>query len=167
MATRHDLDTVVTQSLIDRLIDKEPNLNGDPPVTRAQSVRLLKIAVRRDLEWLLNSRRIANPSPSDFAQLGKSLYFYGLPDFSSMSLNSPRDKNALLRELERSVAYYEPRLKGIRVSLLEAPNNTLRVLRFQIEGMLMMDPVPEQISFDTVLQLNSGEYEVKGGDRNA
>jgi hypothetical protein len=30
----------------------------------------------------------------------------------------------------------------------------------------MMDPAPEQISFDTVLQLNSGQYEIKG-DRNA
>jgi type VI secretion system protein ImpF len=166
MASRYDLDTVVTQSLIDRLVDREPNLNGDPPISRAQSVRLLKAALRRDLEWLLNTRRVANSSPADFANLGKSVYFYGLPDFSAMSLNSPRDRNSLLRELERSVAYYEPRLKGIRVSLLESPSNTLRVIRFQIEGLLMMDPVPEQISFDTVLQLSSGEYEVKG-ERNA
>jgi type VI secretion system protein ImpF len=166
MATRYELDTVVTQSLIDRLVDREPTLNGDPPISRAQSVRLLKASVRRDLEWLLNTRRVPREAPSDFVHLGKSLYFYGLPDFSSMSLNSPRDRNALLRELERSVAFYEPRLKGIRASLLESPSNSLRVLRFQIEGLLMMDPVPEQISFDTVLQLNSGEYEVKG-DRNA
>lgn len=166
MATRYELDTVVTQSLVDRLIDREPNLNGDPPVSRAQSVRLLKAALRRDLEWLLNSRRVATAVPSDFAYLGKSLYFYGLPDFSALSLNSPRDRNSLLRELERSVAYYEPRLQGIRVTLLESPSNSLRVIRFQIEGLLMMDPAPEQISFDTVLQLNSGEYEIKG-DRNA
>jgi type VI secretion system protein ImpF len=166
MATRYDLDTVVTQSLLDRLIDREPNLNGDPPVSRAQSVRLLKAALRRDLEWLLNSRRVANADPGDFAYLGKSLYFYGLPDFSAMSLSSPRDRNTLLRELERSVAFYEPRLKNIRVTLVEAPSNILRIIRFQIEGLLMMDPVPEQISFDTVLQLSSGEYEVKG-DRNA
>jgi type VI secretion system protein ImpF len=166
MASRYDLDTVVTQSLIDRLIDREPNLNGDPPVSRAQSVRLLKAALRRDLEWLLNSRRVAASDPNDFAHLGKSVYFYGLPDFSTFSLNSPRDRNSLLRELERSVAFYEPRLKGTRVSLLESPSNALRIVRFQIEGLLMMDPAPEQISFDTVLQLGSGEYEIKG-DRNA
>jgi hypothetical protein len=28
--------------------------------------------------------------------------------------------------------------------------------------MLKMDPSPEHISFDTVLQLASGEYQVKG-----
>jgi type VI secretion system protein ImpF len=166
MPPRSDLDTNVTQSLIDRLIDREPNLEADPPVSRAQSVRLLKAALRRDLEWLLNSRRVADASPADFAELGHSLYFYGLPDFAALSLNSPRDRNSLLRELEHSVAAYEPRLKNIRVALVESPDNKLRILRFQIEGILMMDPAPEQISFDTVLQLNSGEYEIKG-DRNA
>jgi type VI secretion system protein ImpF len=39
---------------------------------------------------------------------------------------------------------------------------TQSVLRFQIEGLLDMDPAPERISFDTVLQLSSGEYQVKG-----
>jgi type VI secretion system protein ImpF len=36
------------------------------------------------------------------------------------------------------------------------------VLRFQIEALLKMDPAPEQVLFDTLLQLNSGEYQVKG-----
>ncbi len=166
MATRFDIDAVVTQSVLERLIDKDPSLSGDPPVSRAQSVRLLKSALRRDLEWLLNSRRISGASPEDFKELGRSLYFFGLPDFSAMSLSSPRDRNSLLRELERSIETFEPRLKGVRVTLLEPPTNTLRVLRFQIEALLMMDPSPEQISFDTVLQLNSGQYEIKG-DRNA
>ena len=35
-------------------------------------------------------------------------------------------------------------------------------MRFQIEALLKMDPAPEHISFDTVLQLSSGEYQVKG-----
>ena len=45
---------------------------------------------------------------------------------------------------------------------LEAARVNQHVLRFQIEGMLMMDPAPEQVSFDTVLQIASGEYQVKG-----
>jgi type VI secretion system protein ImpF len=166
MATRSELDTLVAQSFIDRLVDREPNLHADPPISRAQSVRLLKAALRRDLEWLLNSRRIATAQRAPSSELGKSLYFYGLPDFTALSLNSARDRNSLLRELEQSVASFEPRLRDVRVTLLEPPNNALRVLRFQIEGVLMMDPAPERISFDTVLQLNSGDYEIKG-DRNA
>ena len=45
---------------------------------------------------------------------------------------------------------------------LEPASNAQHVLRFQIEGMLLMDPEPEHISFDTVLQLAIGQYEVKG-----
>ena len=37
----------------------------------------------------------------------------------------------------------------------------LRLL-FQIEGLLQMDPAPEQVSFDTTLQLSSGEYQIRG-----
>ena len=37
-----------------------------------------------------------------------------------------------------------------------------RVLRFQIEGLLKMDPAPEQIFFDTVMQLSTGECQVRG-----
>jgi type VI secretion system protein ImpF len=36
-----------------------------------------------------------------------------------------------------------------------------RRLRFHIEGMMKLDPAPEEITFDTVLELGSGEYKVK------
>ena len=48
----------VTLSVLDRLIDLEPKAAVEAPLTRSQSVRLLKAAVHRDLEWLLNTRRI-------------------------------------------------------------------------------------------------------------
>jgi type VI secretion system protein ImpF len=159
---RSDTDYTVTQSLVDRLIDRDPKTPADPTITRAQSVRQLKAALRRDLEWLLNSRRIPDAAPESMAELSQSLYNFGLPDFSSMSLNSPKDRNQLLAELENTVALFEPRLKDIKVSLVETPGVNTRMLHFQIEGMLMMDPAPEQISFDTVLQLTSGEYQIRG-----
>ena len=39
-----------------------------------------------------------------------------------------------------------------------------RVLRFTIEAMMKIDPAPEHVTFDTMLELNSGEYAVKGDD---
>jgi type VI secretion system protein ImpF len=159
---RSDTDYTVTQSLVDRLIDRDPKTPADPAITRAQSVRQLKAALRRDLEWLLNSRRNPDAAPESMAELSQSLYNFGLPDFSSMSLNSPKDRSQLLVELENTVALFEPRLKDIKVSLVETPGVNTRMLHFQIEGMLMMDPAPEQISFDTVLQLTSGEYQIRG-----
>ena len=64
--------------------------------------------------------------------------------------------------VEETLAFYEPRLTNVRVRQVETQVSGTRSLRFQIEGLLLMDPAPEQIYFDTLLQLNSGEYQVKG-----
>ncbi len=158
-----DQDQTVTQSLLDRLIDREPQSGSDAYTSRAQSVRLLKASLRRDLEWLLNTRRTPDEVGDEYPELSKSLFNYGLPDFSTFSMHSPKDKNKLLLTLESAVAVFEPRLKDVKVSLVDtASAGQTRMLRFQIEGMLMMDPSPEQVSFDTVLQLTSGEYQIRG-----
>ena len=157
-----DSDLTVTPSLIDRLIDRDPRAESDPHTTRAQSIRQMKASLRRDLEWLLNTRRTPDAAGDSLAEVSHSLFNYGLPDFSALSLNSPRDRGHLLVELEKTVAIFEPRLKEVRVTLVDAPGNASRVVHFQIEGMLQMDPSPEQVSFDTTLQLSSGEYQIRG-----
>ncbi len=158
---RPDADINVTPSLLDRLIDLDPQNSTDPPSTRSQSVRQLKLTLRRDLEWLLNTRRIPEEAPEAYAQLTHSLYHYGLPDVTSLALNSPRDKIRLLRTIEVALADFEPRLMDIRVRAVDDGNGAPRVLRFQIEGLLKMDPAPEQIFFDTILQLSTGDCKVK------
>ena len=35
-----------------------------------------------------------------------------------------------------------------------------RELRFVVEATLRLDPTPEQVMFDTVLQFSSGQYDV-------
>jgi type VI secretion system protein ImpF len=79
-----------------------------------------------------------------------------------MGLNSPRDRQRLLHLVEQTIEIFEPRLIQVRVGALDNASSGPRILRFQIEGLLKMDPAPEQVLFDTVLQLNSGEYQIKG-----
>ena len=156
-----DAEANVTTSLLDRLIDAEPNLAMDLPVTRPQSVRQLKASLRHDLEWLLNTRRTPVEAPDSLAELQQSLYHYGLPDMSAFSVNSTKDQSRLSWLLESAIATFEPRLEAVKVSMEPiAPGS--RMLKFQIEGMLRMDPAPERISFDTVLELTSGAYLVRG-----
>ena len=161
---RRETEETVTQSVLERLIDLEPSVKADPPQTRQQSVRQLKAALRRDLEWLLNTRRIALDIADEYPELDRSVYNFGLPDFTAMSFSSPKDRSRLLRSLESSIRNYEPRLTAVKVSPVETTGegSSKKLLRFQIEGLLKMDPAPEQISFDTVLQLTTGEYQVKG-----
>lgn len=159
---RSDQDVTVTPSVLDRLIDLNREVSQDPPANRTQSVRQLKASLRRDLEWLLNSRRNPEEAPDSYQHLSTSLYNYGLPDVSAMSVDSPRDRQRLLRLVEVTIQAFEPRLASVHVRPIETTSQGSRSLRFQIEGMLRIDPAPEQIYFDTVLQLNSGEYQLKG-----
>ncbi|MCZ2146533.1 MAG: type VI secretion system baseplate subunit TssE [Bryobacterales bacterium] len=157
-----DNDQIVSLPILDRLTDLEPNLASDPPLTRAQSVRLLKVSLRRDLEWLFNSR--ANhecPPAAELPEVAKSVYNYGLPDYTHLSLNNFGDRQRLLKQLELAISLFEPRLDGITVRLLDNSFEPGRALRFHIDGMLRMDPAPEHISFDTVLDIPTGEYQVR------
>jgi len=159
---RWEPEHMVEQSLLERLIDLEPKNPNEQPMSRAQSVRQLKASLRRDLEWLLNTRQTPEAAGTEYQELQHSLFNYGLPDLTSLNWESNRDRNDLARMIEDLLATFEPRLSGIHVEPIGKVSATQSVLRFQIEGMLYMDPAPERISFDTVLQLSSGEYQVKG-----
>lgn len=156
-----DSHIAVALSTLDRLIDAEPGASAEPIPTRSQSVRQLKEAVRRDLEWLLNTRRIAVPPDESLKEVGRSLYVYGLPDFTAYSVGTLQDEAKLIRFLHQTVKLFEPRLAQVRVVPTEAAGPSARTLRFRIEGLLIMDPAPEHVTFDTLLELTSGEYEVR------
>lgn len=151
----------VTLSVLDRLLDNEPGNSSEVQLTRAQSVRLLKEALRRDLEWLLNTRRIASAPDDGLRELNKSVYVFGLPDFTGYKMSTPAEQTRLLRRLEVAVKLFEPRLANIKVVPVEAGLMTSRRLRLRIEGLLLIDPAPEHVTFDTVLELTSGQYEVQ------
>ena len=159
---RWEPEQTVTLSVLERLVDRDPSVAAEPSLTRAQSVRQLKASLRRDLEWLLNTRRRPDAVESEFKELEQSLFNYGLPDISNMSWDSARDRARVSRLIEKTIATFEPRIKRLKVVAAEGAAGAKHVLRFQIEGLLDMDPAPEHISFDTVLQLSSGDIQVKG-----
>jgi type VI secretion system protein ImpF len=134
------------------------------PLSRSQSVRLLKNAVRRDLEWLLNSRRIAEPPDEGLKELNRSTYVYGLPDLSALTMASTADKNRLVRQILSTINLFEPRLMNVRLVMVETPDAGKKDVRLRIEAMLRMDPVPEPVSFDTVIELKSGNCHLSGGE---
>jgi len=160
MATR-EAGGPVTLSVLDRLIDKEPKQSAEVPLTRAKSLHDLKDNLKRDLEWLFNTRRTIEPAPDSAGETVHSVYHYGFPDLSSKSVLSSRDHNDLVREMESVIALFETRLKRAKVRM-EPVEGKYRTLRFVIEGLLCMDPAPEPVRFDTELELGKGAYEVKG-----
>lgn len=160
MPPRYDSEGVITLTVLDRLIDNEPKNRQEVPLNRAQALRELKASLRRDLEWLLNSRRTPVEAPEAFVEAQHSLYNYGLPDITSVVVHSSQDQARLAKMLETAIAYFEPRLANVKVAMVPVQGGGRR-LRFVIEGYLRIDPAPEHISFDTTLELTSGEYEIK------
>jgi type VI secretion system protein ImpF len=158
-----DASGPVTLSVLDRLIDNDPKHSAEAPLTRAQSLRALKGALKRDLEWLLNTRRTIDPAPDSARETVRSVYHYGFADISSKSVLSNQDQNDLVREMESVITVFEPRLKRVKVRMEPLGENS-RDLHFVIDGLLNVDPAPEPVRFDTVLEIGKGQYEVRGED---
>src|SRR5580700_3375309 len=109
----------VQQGLLDRLIDTEPDNRFEVPMSRVESVRQLRLAVKRDLEWLLNSTRMPIEVPESCEEVDKSVLFYGLPDISSVSITDLTQQQRLQKSLEAAIEMFEPRLARARVTSRE------------------------------------------------
>jgi type VI secretion system protein ImpF len=151
----------IQQGLLDRLIDLDPQNRQEAPMTRPESLRQFRLAVKRDLEWLLNTTRMPIEIPEFCEEVNKSVLFFGLPDVASISLQNPGDEQRLLRSLEESIEMFEPRLARARVTSRDPYRSTQQSITFHVEAMLMIDPAPERIAFDTVLEVSKGAYSVK------
>lgn len=158
---KREVERTVQRSLIDRLIDRNPGTSADPQIGWSQSVREYEESVRRDLEWLLNTRRIVEPAPEGFSELNRSLYHYGLPDVTSLSADATETPQRLMRQIQDSIELFEPRLSGVRVSPVESEEKDSRQIRFRVEALLEMEPAPERVVFDTILDVSSCKFRIK------
>jgi len=177
------IDRPVQQSVLDRLTSSPaPGADVEPPAVVEdaelasarqrmmweRSVEALKDALRRDLEWLLNTRRTPAVAPEELAEVTRSVYHYGLPDMTAFNRASARDRERLARLVEEAIAIFEPRLSGVRVSIADGTDGEGkngaedgREVRFLVEGLLRVDPTPERVAFDAVLETPGGEYQVR------
>ena len=159
-----EVERTAQWSVLDRLIDTEPDVSSEPPRSWAQSVRDLRRSVRRDLEWLLNTRRIVTPAPDELTEVTRSLYHYGLPDVTSLGADSADARNWLRRRVEETISLFEPRLANVRAAIAPVEEGSRREVRFIIEAVLRVEPDPEHVVFDTVLEVASSTFAVSGTD---
>ena len=154
-------DQLLLPSVLDRLIDLEPQVHREAPQGRNQLLRELKQAVRRDLENLLNTRVRCVPYPPELAELRQSLVNYGIPDLTGAFLGSNKERDEFRRTIQAVILLYEPRLKKLSVTLHDQEALD-RTIRFHIEATLEAEPAPEPVAFDSMLRLTTGTFEVKG-----
>lgn len=75
--SRFDNDIRITSSVLDRLIDYDPETKQEAAASRQKSLRDLKTAVKRDLEWLLNTRQVVGGIPDELKETSHSLAALG------------------------------------------------------------------------------------------
>ena len=147
-------ENLVTQSLLDRLREHE-----QWPETRNASIAMFRESLKRDMEWLLNTRQPILPELEDFPRTKKSVIRFGFPDVLTFGSSAGKDPAALVRALEECIRLYEPRIKNPSVELART-DAASRSLKFHVLGRISYEDMEEEIKFDTVLELIRGEYEV-------
>jgi type VI secretion system protein ImpF len=150
---RVDPNQGLMPSLLDRLID--PDSEGTA-FRQGYSLEQIIDAVRRDLEDLLNTHQSYLRFPPDWAELGNSVFLYGMPDL--MSAN-PSERGQLAELVEGVITRFEPRLRNVRVILGEGDGED-RTVRLHVEAQVNVDPAPE-VAFETVLELSTGYLSIQ------
>ena len=134
------------------------------------SGRVLREAVRRDIEALFNTERFESvplrtphegalqsddpPGLADFPEVRRSVVNFGVPAFAGRS-SRDFDREALARELKAVLATFEPRLKesATRVTVSTSEKTGITI---EIDGLLVMSPVPERLRLRTLVDLENG-----------
>lgn len=151
--------TRIVPSVLDRLI--LPGYDGEIGSLRPDSLEQMEVSIARDLRALLNTRREEWLVPKEFEEASSSILNFGLPDFLSYALRVPSEQARLRRTLENVIRTFEPRLTNIQVAIAGWDDNS-QMLRFRVEAALKVEPMPEPVTFEAILQTDSSKFSVRG-----
>jgi type VI secretion system protein ImpF len=145
---------IITQSLIDRLIDDDPQGSADAHESEEDAVARYKVALRRDLENLLNTRRPWLPGVARYPGLDRTVIGYGIPDLSTEDMSVPAVRERVRRVVAQVIREHEPRLSEIDIEMDDGP--TSRGMRLRISAVLNIMQSEETVVY---------EASVRPGDR--
>jgi type VI secretion system protein ImpF len=148
-------------SLLDRLIDLEPESHHEIPPGPSELTRDFRAALCRDLSALLNTKRAKEVIERGFEEAANSLLTFGIIDFTGYNLQKSPDQNLLCRSIERAIRQFEPRLERVEVSIEETFSRR-PVLRLQIAAVLRTG-AGQAIVFSTTVHRDSRRIAVSGG----
>jgi type VI secretion system protein ImpF len=150
---------VLRYSVLDRLARRG---TGRPDDIRIGFPELLQ-AVRRDIEWLLNTKNVLVYDLDDLPETQASIVNYGLPDFSHFTGSSLADCQQICGYIVQTLKRFEPRLvpSTIHVEHVAASERIGMQSHFRIQGLLHVDPVKELVVFDTEIEMDTGAVKVK------
>ena len=148
-------------SVLDRLIDEDPRRASEKPQSLKEMARTLRMAVRRDLEDLLNTRQRPFSLPAGLDELEHSCFEFGIPDFSGANLSTAEKRRKYLRGIEQIIREHEPRFSSVRVVPVDDRKATHRTLHFRIEAVLRTEPMPESVLYDSHVDVLTRSFRIQ------
>lgn len=145
---------IITQSLIDRLIDDDPHGAADVQETEESAIARYKVSLRRDLEALLNTKRPWLPAMDRYPGLDRTMLGYGVPDLSTEDMSVPAVRERTRRAIAQVIREHEPRLSQIDIEMDDGP--TSKGMRLRISAVLSVVQSEEMVVY---------EANVRPGDR--
>jgi len=159
-------------SLLDRLIDHEPQSRKESAEARALTRTQLRAAVLRDLSWLFNATRPEpEPQSDDTEELQRwrqaeearcSVINFGLPAFAGVTLAS-MDLEQIKKLVAEAVRRFEPRIdpKTLNIEARVAPHNHHNTMQLMIRGQMWAQPVPLELLLAAEVDVETGNTRVR------
>lgn len=155
--------------LLDRLFDDQPRRLSEGKQEKVVSLARFKEGVKRDIEWLLNSKtRFDHLDATAFSEIRYSVLNYGVRDFTGLSSENLSAAD-IERSIHRALTAYEPRI--LRESLTvrhlavaeddaDAEIKLINALDFEISGKVWADPTPQDFVVRTEINLEENTVTV-------
>jgi type VI secretion system protein ImpF len=155
-------DDLLLPSVLDRLLDDEPDNRKELPKDRAQRLKDLKLSVARDIEDLLNTRVLFDKIPETFHRVQASIVNYGVPDFNALVTDSSDTVLWMESRIQQVIENFEKRIHDVVVKSEGAARfRDVRVVKFRIEGTLQADPSPEYVKYTSQMSAVNKQFQVK------
>ena len=156
-------------SLLDRLIDHEPQQANESHQRRAATLEEIRDSVIRDLNWLFNVEDLgAVHDLSTFQHIKKSVLNYGVSSVSGRTVGGmgKKDVEVLVRD---SIRHFEPRILPETLEVranLHPDTYSQHAIVLEIVADLWAHPLPIQLFLQTEIDIDSGKVVVKASDNN-
>lgn len=150
--------TRLLPTLLDRLVDNAPHEKTESPDAYAVSPGQMREIVQRDLSWLLNTTNLEDEIDREAMPLvASSVLNYGVPAFAGRFVDE-RNWQEVERIVRRAVLEFEPRLLPETLEVVPLSNDhssSYNVLRFEIRGLVHMQPYPMEFLVQSSLDLET------------
>jgi len=153
-------------SLLDRLMDDEPDITQESRSQRVLSIKQLREGVIRDLVWLLNTGNLTETQDlSKYNQISNSVINFGtsrLTGFTKSNLNI----NQVETTIRQAIIDFEPRINADTIKvhvIVDKEKMSVNAVQFEIEGELWAHPIPLQLYMKTEIDLESGDISLTDG----